>query len=177
MTIKPIRWFEITDGKVPPAFHTHTNTSVVVCLDYKDTNNQRAGFEAYSLCRDRISLIKLISEWSSEPLWDQLTIGAQDLINLAALDTEYGFLDGNLYGIFWVQQGVTPQGIVHLGLAYASSTNELTPCQGMKTVSARDDSHHVWVTPQCAIPLLVDVKLPSDQPIRRLSRYERSWVI
>jgi hypothetical protein len=174
---KPIQWFEAPQG-VPAALHT---TEVpVVCLNYKDYDDRKAGVEPWFLCNPALAIVPLLNEWEDD-MWAQLKRGAQEMVDYAipTPDTgpDFGFIDGNFYGIFWVQRGVESRDIVSIGLVYVNLTNVLTPCQGMKAVVALDDSKHVWVTPQCAIPLFVDVNLPSDQPIRRVSRYKRKWVI
>lgn len=175
VTPKLIRWFELTDGKVPPAFHTSTLTSVVVCLNYKDYDNRELGVKAFPLGRDRVALINLISEWSDEPLWDQLGSGAQEMVDCAASDAKYGFNDGTFYGIYLVQRGAATQWTVHLGLAYASLTNELTPVRGVQELPVKGELSQLWLTPQFAIPTQFEVQLPGE--VNRVSRYERKWVI
>jgi hypothetical protein len=171
MISKAIRWFEVpTDA--PAGFHT--TSTPIVCLNYKDYDNRNAGVEAWFLTHD-IAIVTLISEWA-DPLFEQLTRGAQDMVDYAASDNEYGFRDGNFYGAYWIHREDRGYAVVYLGLAYASLTNELTPIQGMKELPASLASH-LWLTPQFAVPLQVEVRLPDEPQVRRVSRYNRAWVI
>ena len=159
MTSKAIRWFEVpTDA--PAGFHT--TSTPIVCLNYKDYDNRNAGVEAWFLTHNT-AIITLISEWA-DPLWDQLKKGAQDMVDYAASDKEYGFRDGDFYVVFWIHREDRGYARVHLGLAYASLTNELTPIQGMREIPTGDLEHHYWVTPQFALPLELEVTLPDEAP-------------
>lgn len=180
MTIKPIRWFEVAAG-VPPAFHNPTDRTGVVCLNYKDHDDRSAGLEPWWLL-GRIAMVVLISEneWGPNGHWGCLEVGAQQMVNYAESDDDAGFQEGDFYGIFWVQREAEHRAIVHLGLAYASSASPLRHVTGMVERIFLDE-HHEWVTPQCAIPLQVEVQLLSESPkvevVHRVSRYKRAPVI
>lgn len=123
MTTKRIRWFECSLG-IPAAFH-NTAGRPVLCLNYKDYDNLKAGFEPWFLLNPSYSSVTLIREWGGESEFVQLERGAQSMVDYAAADTEIGFKDGNFYGVFWRGEGYT-----FLGLAYASLDNALTPREG-----------------------------------------------
>lgn len=165
MTTKHIHWYKTTNGTA--AFYNSQRPTdppsrgeLVVCLNYKDYNNGvpllEAGVEPWFLTHE-FNPINLV-RFSNEPLWDNL---AQEMVDYAASDTEYGFMDGNFYGVFWIEQNIELQTIVHVGLAYASQTNDLIPFRDMVEVLAKDESRHMLLTQQFSIPLHIEVKMPS----------------
>ena len=179
MTIKPIRWFEVT-AEVPPAFHNPASRTGVVCLNYKDHDDRAAGLEPWWLL-GRIAMVVLIreSEWGPSGHYDQLRVSAQQMLSYAESDDTAGFKEGDFYGIFWVQREAEHQSKVHLGLAYTSAASPLRPITGVVEYHNIGEHHHTWVTPQCAIPLQVEVQLMNEasKGIHRVSRYKRSPVI
>jgi hypothetical protein len=181
VTVKPIRWFEVTSG-VPPAFHNPSDRSKgVVCLNYKDHDDRSAGVEPWWLL-GRIAMVTLIGEgdWGNSAWWEALGRGAQQMLDYADSDEDAGFKEGDFYGILWVQHEVEHQAKVRVGLAYASSDSPLRPVTGMTEYDTRYDDHHTWVTPQFAIPLQVEVQLPGaivPEVLHRVSRYKRTPVI
>jgi len=182
VTIKPIRWFEVTAG-VPPAFHNPADRSLgVVCLNFKDHDDRSSGLEPWWLL-GRIALVVLIgeNEWGGSAWWDVLKAGAQQMVTHAETDTHVGFQEGDFYGIFWIQHEVEHEATAHVGLAYASSDNPLRPVTGMTEHNTIGERDHTWVTPQCALPLQfeVEVGVQSLRPevFHRVSRYKRTPVI
>lgn len=178
MTVKPIRWFEVTAG-APPSFHNHHPKSCVVCLNYKDYDNLAAGVEPWFLTNSVANII-LISEWGPDGHWGALERGAQQMVDYAESDDAVGFKDGDFYGIFWVMyQGTERRPEVRVGLAYADSTTPLISISLVVERSYPNDEHHRWITPQFAIPLQVEVQLMGEAPkvIHRVSRYKRTPVI
>lgn len=180
MTVKPIRWFEVASA-VAPAFHNSSQSTAVVCLNYKDHDDPAAGLEPWWLL-GRIALVVLVSEndWGPNGHWGCLEVGAQQMLDYAEADADVGFQNGDFYGIFWIQQEVAQRAVVHLGLAYASSASPLRPVTGMVERTFIDE-HHTWVTPQCALPLQVEVQIMGEAPkvevVHRVSRYKRTPVI
>ncbi len=170
MTKKRIRWFEASLG-IPAAFHNTTGRPVV-CLNYKNYDNLREGFDPWFLCNPTYSLVTLINEWGGESERAQLERGAQAMVIHAAENTDFGFKDGDFYGIFWIGDEYT-----FLGLAYSSLDNVLTPVKGLIERYQNETSTFRWVTHQCQIPLVVEVNLGTHGPIRRISRYDRDFVI
>lgn len=154
--------------------------SCVVCLNYKDYDNPEAGVEPWFLTNKVVVIPLLSSAWVSESWEDVLKRGAQEMIDKAASD-EFGFKDGDFYGVFWLEVGVRYWSLGHVGFVYASSESPLIPVRGLeeKDLSSRDDSYPLWVTPQFAIPLQVEVQLPCESRvvIPQGSRYMRSPVI
>jgi hypothetical protein len=178
VTIKPIRWFEVS-AEVPPAFHNPSQDTGVVCLNYKDHDDRSAGLEPWWLLGS-IAVVVLISEsaWGPDGHWSALEQSAQQMLSYAESDDDVGFKEGDFYGIFWVQCEAEHRAKVHIGLAYANSNKPLRPITGVIERTYPNDDH-TWVTPQCALPLQVEVQLMSGVPkvTHRVSRYKRSPVI
>lgn len=177
MTIKTIKWFEIPAG-IPAGFHNPDPQSLVLCLNYKDYNNLKAGVEPWRLTHE-IAILTLIGSWESDDWRVAFQQGAQEMVKEAASNDEGGFQDGDFYGVFWVQHEIVHRPVVLIGLAYANVATPLIPVQGVVERSYPNDGRHHWVTPQFAVPLQVDVNLVGEgtQVIPRVSRYKRTLVI